>query len=100
MLRQPSLACVSWFLGAILVVACTPSRKAAERGDAAVLASTLEANVRAEWGAIKDKNDKAYGELLDDDFLAVEVDAEGTRTKAQALRELGSGPAFEATLSR
>ena len=48
----------------------------------------FESKVRAEWDALKAKNKKAYGELLADDYEGVEVDAQGERTKIQAVNEV------------
>ena len=48
----------------------------------------LEARVRAEWDAYKKKDKKAFGDLVRDDFIGVESDGRGTRTKAQAMVEV------------
>jgi hypothetical protein len=56
-------------------------------GDAA-LKSMFEAKIKAEWEALKNKDKKAYAELLADDYQGVEVDGKGERTKSQALTEL------------
>lgn len=48
----------------------------------------FEAKIKAEWEAIKNKDKKAYAELLADDYEGVEVDGKGERTKTQALIEL------------
>ena len=50
--------------------------------------NALEARIKAEWEAIKAKDRKAYGEMLADDFIGVEVDSQGTRTKQQIVSEL------------
>jgi hypothetical protein len=60
----------------------------AASADASKLAALLEANVKTEWDAFQKKDRKAYGDLLADDFVAVENDGEGTRTKAAVLREI------------
>jgi hypothetical protein len=52
------------------------------------LKEMFEAKNKAEWEAIKNKDKKAYGELLADDYEGVEVDGQGERTKIQALNEL------------
>ena len=49
------------------------------------------AKIKAEWDALKNKDKKAYGELLADDYQGVEVDNQGERTKIQALNELANG---------
>ena len=52
------------------------------------LSALLEANVRTEWDAFQKKDKKVYGDLLADDFVAVEDDGQGTRTKAAVLGEI------------
>jgi hypothetical protein len=52
------------------------------------LDDAFEAKIESEWGAIKSKDKKAYGELLADDYEGVEVDGRGERTKLQAIDEL------------
>jgi hypothetical protein len=51
----------------------------------------FQAKIKAEWEAIKNKDKKAFGELLADDYQGVEVDNQGERTKIQALNELANG---------
>ena len=60
------------------------SRAAAESS----LKAMFEAKVKLEWEAIRNKEKKAYGELLADDYLGVEVDGRGERNKIQAINEL------------
>jgi hypothetical protein len=48
----------------------------------------FETKVKAEWDALKNKDKKAYGELLGDDYQGVEVDGRGERNKVQTLNEL------------
>jgi hypothetical protein len=50
--------------------------------------SLLEANVKAEWEAFKNKDQKAYSDLLADDFAGVEDDNQGQRTKNIAIAEI------------
>jgi ketosteroid isomerase-like protein len=52
------------------------------------LKDMFQAKIKAEWEAIKNKDTKAYADLLADDYQGVEVDAKGERTKSQAVREL------------
>lgn len=63
----------------------TPPAKAAA---ASPLEALLGANVKAEWDAFKNKDKKAYGDLLADDFAAVEDDNQGMRTKRAAVAEI------------
>ena len=60
----------------------------------------LPPKVQAEWAAFKNKDTKAYGDLLSDDFLAVEVDSAGTRNRDQAIREISNSAVNDFTLSR
>jgi hypothetical protein len=48
----------------------------------------FQSKIKAEWEAIKNKDKKAYGELLADDYQGVEVDGRGERNKIQAINEL------------
>jgi Domain of unknown function (DUF4440) len=48
----------------------------------------FESKIKAEWEAIKNKDKKAYGELLADDYQGVEVDGKGERNKLQAVNEM------------
>ncbi len=50
----------------------------------------LESKVRAEWEAFKNRDKKAYGDLLADDFVAVEADGDGARNKIHAVNEADS----------
>jgi hypothetical protein len=52
------------------------------------LSALLETNVKTEWDAFQKKDKKAYGDLLADDFVAVEDDGQGQRTKASVLGEI------------
>jgi Domain of unknown function (DUF4440) len=62
------------------------------------LKEMFEAKIKAEWDAVKNRDKKAYGELLADDYQGVEVDGQGERTKIQALNELASGNVSNYTL--
>jgi hypothetical protein len=62
------------------------------------LKDMFEAKIKAEWEALKNKDKKAYGELLADDYQGVEVDGRGERTKIQALAELTDTNVFNYTL--
>src|SRR5580698_5530224 len=64
----------------------------------AKLKAMWEAKIKVEWEAIKNKDKKAYGELLADDYQGVEVDGKGERTKIQALNELADGNVANYTL--
>jgi len=62
------------------------------------LKQMFEAKVKAAWEAIKNKDKKAYADLLADDYQGVEVDGKGERTKNQALNELAEGNVSNYTL--
>jgi len=48
----------------------------------------LEANVKTEWEAFKNKDRKSYSDLLADDFMAIEDDTQGMRNKERAVSEI------------
>jgi hypothetical protein len=52
------------------------------------ISAVLEANVKAEWEAFKNKDKKAYQDLLAEDFVAIEDDGEGMRKKRTAVEEV------------
>jgi hypothetical protein len=64
----------------------TPATKPAQA--ASPLAALLEANVKTEWEAFKNKDKAAYRNLLADDFAAVEDDNQGMRGRDAAAAEV------------
>ena len=62
------------------------------------LKDTFESKIKIEWEAIKNKDKKAYAELLADDYQGVEVDGRGERNKVQAINELVETNVFSYTL--
>ena len=64
----------------------------------AKLKDMFESKIQVEWEALKNKDKKAYGELLADDYQGVEVDGKGERTKIQTLNELPEGNVANYTL--
>jgi hypothetical protein len=58
----------------------------------------FQAKIKAEWEAIKNKDKKAYGDLLADDYEGVEVDGRGERNRIQAMNELAEGNVDRYTL--
>jgi len=66
---------------------------------AAELTNLFDAKIKAEWEAIKNRDQKAYGELLTDDFVGVEADGGGERYKWKALSELQESAVTDYTLS-
>ncbi len=74
-----------------------PSQSSAAPAQAQ-LKDLLESKVRAEWDAFKNKDKKAYGDLLAEDFVAVEIDGEGARNKIHAVNEVDRSPLRNYTL--
>lgn len=63
------------------------------------LTNLLDGRIKAEWQAIKEKDQKALGELLTDEYVGVEADALGERYKWKALSELQQSSVVDAALS-
>ncbi|HKM67479.1 MAG TPA: nuclear transport factor 2 family protein [Candidatus Acidoferrum sp.] len=76
----------------------TSSQPAKSTADAE-LTNLFDAKIKAEWQAIKSKDQKAYGDLLAEDFVAVEADGGGERYKWKALNELQQSAVADYTLS-
>jgi hypothetical protein len=72
------------------------STKAAPPSD---LTNLLDGKIKSEWQAIKNKDQKAFGELLTDDYVAVEADSNGERYKWKVLSELQDSMVTDFTLS-
>ena len=62
------------------------------------LKDMFEAKIKVEWEAIKNKDKKAYGELLADDYQGVEVDGRGERNEIQAINEVPETNVYNYTL--
>jgi hypothetical protein len=84
------LSCLVLFLTTLAMAQATTKSPGGATPSAAksALSALLEANVKTEWDAFQKKDKKAYGDLLADDFIAVEDDGQGTRTKAAVLGEI------------
>ncbi len=63
------------------------------------LTNLLDKKIHEEWEAFKKKDKKAYGDLLTDDYVAVEADREGERNKWHMLREVEYSMYTDYTLS-
>src|SRR5580700_2595190 len=61
------------------------------------LKDMFESKIKVEWEAIKNKDKKAYGDLLADDYEGVEVDGRGERNKIQAVNEMPEQNVFSYT---
>jgi hypothetical protein len=57
-----------------------------------------ESKIEDEWQAIKNKDRKAYGDLLADDYLGVEIDGKGEKNKVHATEELLESNIFNYSL--
>jgi len=96
------LICVAVLTG--LAFAQEPVPKSAEGGQFgsvstdSALKETFEAKIKAEWEALKNRDKKAYADLLSDDYQGVEVDGRGERNKIQALNELAESNVSNYTL--
>ena len=53
-----------------------------------VLKNMFEAKIKTEWDALKNRDKKTYGALLDDEYQGVEVDGRGERNKVQSINEV------------
>jgi hypothetical protein len=62
------------------------------------LMDMFESKIKGEWEALKNKDRKAYGEILADDYQGVEIDGQGERTRLQSLNELADQNVFNYTL--
>ena len=94
--------CVAWLTCfALSKQPSTPAKsgenKQAGSGDLA-LKDMFETKIKTEWDALKNKDKKAYGELLADDYQGVEVDGRGERNKIQAINELTDQNVYNYTL--
>jgi Domain of unknown function (DUF4440) len=95
----------SWVRMVMLMVCLTAGQlSAAKPGDEQKAASEtdlkdfFQAQIKAEWDALKNKDKKAYGALLADDYQGVEADNQGERTKLQAISELAATNVFNYTM--
>ena len=66
-------------------------------GDSA-LKDMFQSKIKAEWEALKNKDKKAYGELLADEYEGVEVDGRGERNKIQSISEVADLNVYNYTL--
>ena len=81
----------------------TPAAAGESRPSSSVSADSalkdmFDAKIKVEWEALKNKDKKAYGDLLADDYQGVEIDGSGERTKIQAINELADTNVFNYTL--
>ncbi len=97
------LACIAGVTALALAQEPAGPRRAGESAQSASVPEPgrkemFEAKVKGEWEALKNKDRKAYAELLAEDYQGVEVDGRGERNKIQALNELADTNVFNYTL--
>jgi hypothetical protein len=92
---------------ALLMIGCVAAQLAvASAGDEQKASTATDANLKdffqgkitQEWDALKNKDKKAYGALLADDYEGVEIDGRGERTKLQAISEMAATNVFNYTM--
>jgi hypothetical protein len=102
-------ACAVWLTAFALAQqpAAPPKRDASTQSSSTSVGSKpvdsnlkdmFESKIKAEWDALKNKDKKAYGALLADDYQGVEVDGQGERTKTQAINEMAASNVFNYTM--
>lgn len=103
MRNELAWACAVFLVGASSVFAQQPQGQAAPANPIPVaeseLANLFDAKIKTEWDAIKNKDGKALGALLTDDYVGVESDMEGERYKWKAQSELQESAVTDYTLS-
>ena len=82
------IACLAWAEQGGKQAPKQPGNKPERASVQLELNNLFESKVRAEWDAYKKKDKQAFGDLVSDDFVGVESDGQGTRTKAQAMVEV------------
>jgi hypothetical protein len=65
-----------------------PDDKSQARDADSTLKDMFQTKIKAEWEALKNRDKKAYGELLAEDYIGVETDGRGERNKIQSLSEV------------
>jgi hypothetical protein len=87
-----AVACLAWLTSLAPGQQPAPKTGESRQSDSASSGSRLkemfESKIKIEWDALKNKDKKAYAELLADDYQGVEVDGRGERNKIQAINEL------------
>jgi len=97
-------ACIVGLTSVALGQSATMPAKAGESQQSNIVSADaklndmFESKIKVEWEALKNKDKKAYGELLADDYQGVEVDGRGERNKIQAVNELAETNVFNYTL--
>ena len=98
------LACMAWVTSLALAQKPPQTPKTGELrppdnvSTDSALKDMFESKIKVEWEAFKNKDKKAYAELLAEDYQGVEVDRQGERNKMQAINELAEQNVFSYTL--
>lgn len=101
MRKQFAWVCATLMVGGVAWAQKPESTKkpATKTAAAQDLTNLLDERIKAEWQAIKDRDQKALGEILTEEYVGVEADALGERYKWKALSELQQTSVTDATLS-
>ena len=98
------VVCIAWLTSlALAQKPAMPPKTGESRPSSSISADSglkdmFESKIKVEWEALKNKDKKAYAELLADDYQGVEVDGRGERNKIQALNELADENVYNYTL--
>jgi hypothetical protein len=76
-----------------------PATEAAKNAATDELTNLLDSKIKAEWQAIKSKDQKALADLLTEEYVGVEADGGGERYKWKALSELQQSAVSDFALS-
>jgi len=89
-MRKCLLCAGAWWLAFFVMAARSTAddKPKPPASSEANLTDFFQSKIKDEWDAIKNKDKKAYGALLADDYQGVEVDGRGERTRIQAINEL------------
>jgi hypothetical protein len=97
-----AITCAALLTGVALAQQPSTPAKPAEQKPAGASDSPLkvifDAKIKAEWEALKNKEKKAYGDMLADEYQGVENDGQGERNKLQAINEITATNIFNYTL--
>jgi hypothetical protein len=101
MRNQLATVCAALLLGGF-AFGQKPQQPATEAGKNAAtqeLTNLLDSKIKAEWQAIKSKDQKGLGDLLTEEYVGVEADGGGERYKWKALSELQQSAVSDFALS-
>jgi hypothetical protein len=93
-----SLASFAWAQQPATSPKPTDSRPSSNTSAELNLKDFFQSRIKAEWDALKNKDRKAYGAPLADDYEGVEIDNRGERNKIQAVNEMADTNIFDYTI--